>query len=211
MQKFIINEWKAICLFILSVAWIGIFPIWSKWVTSSPLNEPITLYPPGKIVKEIEIRIPENMELALIFERNSHPFDELDRLVGSMGICIKTKVCSKGVPVNISWSIKSKKESHIFSSGIAESFDSNSWSKAEVGRYVADIQAPTGVYIFNAEVLKPVPEFSHIKTRLQIATKPKSSNTWQMGLVWWGTIGRLLIALPVGFFALIHLLLVSKS
>lgn len=206
MTDFVIKQWQALCLLLISAAWIGLLPIWSSWITENPLDEPISLEPPGQITKEIEIRIPENFDFDLVFSRQGQAFEDLKRLVGDMGVCVRPTACSKGVAVPMSWSLTSLETSRVVSSGNAMTRDSHSWSGADVGRSISRIQVPTGRYLFRATVLKPVPELSHIKTRLQISIRGKSSSTWQMGLVWWGALGQVLVAWPLGAYALFLLL-----
>ncbi|MBB1073697.1 hypothetical protein HUU62_04640 [Rhodoferax sp. 4810] len=206
MADFFIKQWKALCLLFISAAWIGLLPVWSSWITENPLDEPISLDPPGQIIKEIETRIPENFDFDLVFSRQGQAFEEVKRLVGDMGVCVPPSRCSKGVAVPISWSLTSLETSRIVSSGNVMTIDSHGWSGADVFRSISKIHVPTGRYLFRADILKSVPELSHIKTRLQISIGGKSASTWQMGLVWWGALGQVLVAWPLGAYALFLLL-----
>jgi len=201
MLRFCTQQWRAISLLVLAALWIGIFPIWSRWVTTNPLDTKISLAPPGKIEQPIIIIIPENYALNLVFERDDISFEQLDTLLGSMRVPKIGETLPPGIRVPIRWSLTSEEKGNVVASGEVDSIGSSGWSRAEVDRHLGYVKAPPGKYIFQADVLRSVPELAHIRTRIAIQLQPKSSSTWQMGLVWWGMIGTYLIAWPAAAYA----------
>ncbi|WP_200384032.1 DUF5625 family protein [Rhodocyclus tenuis] len=206
MARFCVQHWKLIAILAFFVIWITAFPIWSRWVSADPLNTAISLSPPGAIEKKINIPIPENYSFNLIFDRNAIEFEQLKKLVGEMGICTVAEQCSKGIPVPVQWVMKNADTGEITTSGEVESQDSSGWARAHVYRHLGNIRVPPGRYTFTAKVLRPVPELAHITTRIAIQIQPKSATTWQMVLVWWGSICQYLFAWPAAVLATILLL-----
>jgi hypothetical protein len=202
MVKSMKQQWKYLLIAIIAIAWIVIFPMWSNWVTEDPLDALISLNPAGKIEHAIDIRIPEKYELSLIFERAGQPFEKMKTLIGAMGLCKINEPCSKGIPVPIRWSLSDDKSGSSVVGGETISQNSNGWSKADVYRRVGSIQVKPGHYIFRAEIMRNVPELESIKSRLAIKLRPKSSETWQIGLVWWGAIATYIIMWPMMLFSI---------
>ena len=201
MLRFCPQQWRAISLLVIAALWIGLFPLWSRWITTAPLNAPINLAPAGHIEQPIRIVIPERYVLNLVFERDGVPFEKLDTLLGGMRLPKIGEKLPPGIPVSIRWSLTTLEIPNVVASGEVESNGSSGWSAAEVDRHLGYIKAPPGEYIFRAEVLRSVAELSEIRTRIAIQLQPKSSSTWQMGLVWWGMIGTYLIAWPAAAYA----------
>lgn len=206
MHAFCIQQWRLIALLIVAALSIVAFPIWSDWVTKNPFDAVISLSPPGSVREGIEIRIPERYMVQLKFERDEIEFKQLKKLIGAMSVCLPNEECSKGVPVPIRWSLKNGETGTTTASGLVESIDSNGWSRAHVYRAVGVIQVQPGKYIFEAEVTRPVPELAHIRTHIAIEHQPKNSTTWQMGLVWWGSMGYIFLAWPAAVYAIVLLL-----
>lgn len=205
MRTFCLQQWRLIVLLVFLALWIGLFPIWSRWIASDPLNAAISLSPAGTVEEVIQIRIPERYSLDLIFNREGIPLQQLKDSIGESGLCEIEKPCSKGVPVPIRWSLKNMATGDIASSGEIESKDAHGWSSAHVYRYVGIVKVQPGKYAFKAEVLHPVPELAHLKVHIAIHLQPKASTSWQIGLVWWGSIGQFL-AWPAGICVLFVLL-----
>lgn len=206
MLTFCANQWRALSLLVLAALWIGVFPIWSRWVTASPLDMPISLAPAGQVEQPVTIVIPEHYALTLVFERGSVPFEELDTLLGSMRPPKIGEKLTSGIRVPIRWSLTSSEKGNVIASGEVDSSGSTGWSAAEVDRHLGNVQAPPGAYIFRANVLRPVPELAYIRTRIAIQLRPKSSSTWQIGLVWWGSLGTYIVAWPAAAYAAFLLL-----
>jgi hypothetical protein len=201
MRTFCAQQWRVIAVLVLSIVWIAVFPIWSRWVSTDPLNSAISLLPPGAIEENIDVKLPEGYSLHLMFTRNGIPFERLRSTIGAMGVCKIGEQCPKGVPVPIRWSLKSIETGELASSGEVESIDSSGWSAAHVYRNLGTVKVQPGRYAFRAEVLRPVPELANMRTQIAIQLKPKATTTWQMGLVWWGAIGQYLLAWPLVAYA----------
>jgi hypothetical protein len=176
-------------------------------VSSNPLN-PITisLSPPGAVEETIDVVLPENYSLHLMFERDGIAFEQLKSSIGAMGLCKIGEQCAKGIPVPIGWSLKDAETGAIAANGVVESQDSTGWSAAHVYRRLGTVKVQPGRYAFRADVLHPVPELAHLKTYIAIQLQPKGTTTWQMGLVWWGAIGQYLLAWPAAAYAIVLLL-----
>lgn len=206
MCKFCIRQWRLIALLIVAAIWIIVFPVWSNWVTKSPLDAELSLFPPGSIREEIEIRIPERYRMELKFERDGTEFNQLKKVIGASNICLPGEECSTGVPVPVRWSLTNSESGAVVSSGLVETANANGWSRAHVSRFVDLVQVHPGKYIFEADVTRPVPELADIRTRIVIELQPKGSTTWQVGAVWWGSMGYIFWAWPAGVYALVLLL-----
>jgi hypothetical protein len=205
MRTFFTQQWRLIALLALSAGWIALFPAWAQWVSTNPLNTAISLSPPGTVEEKIDVKLRESYSLHLMFERNGIPFERLRNTVGAMGACKVGEQCPKGVPVPIRWSLKRIETGNVASSGEVDSIGSNGWSGAHVYRNLATIKVAPGRYAFRAEVLRPVHELADMRTHIAIELKPKAATTWQMGLVWWGTIGQYLLAWPLIAYAAVLL------
>lgn len=175
-------------------------------MTESPLNTAIDLAAPVKVEKRIKIVIPENYELNFVFERAGVSFEQLRTSIGSMGACRAGDPCPKGVPVPVRWSVHNVETGTAISSGEVETLDSNGWSVANVYRRIGYVKIPKGEYVFRAEVLRPIPELAYLRTRIALQLEPKGGSTWQIGLVWWGSIATYLLAWPAVIYATILLL-----
>ncbi len=206
MRMFFIQQWRLIALLCVTVVWIIVFPVCSDWVTKSPVDTKISLFPPSSIREEIEIRIPERYRMVLKFERDGIEFEHLKKVIGASNICLRGEECSKGVPVPVRWSLMSSDSGEVVSSGLIETDNASGWSRAYVSRFVDLIQVQPGKYIFEAEVTRPVQELADIPTRIVIELQPKQSATWQVGAVWWGSIGHIFLVWPAAIYALVTLL-----
>lgn len=206
MNSFFRRNWPYAAVLLLSSFWLIIFPIWSQWITVDPLNMPVSVATANKVQAEIQIRVPEMYSLHFLFEREGVPFEELKNSIGAMGVCKIGEACSKGVLVPIRWTITPEGDSKPLLGGNVESLDSSGWSQAHVYRSIAQVRVPPGRYLFNAEVLRAVPELAKFRVNIAMALQPKSTSTWQLGLVWWGAIAQYIIALPIAVCAAVVLL-----
>lgn len=207
MRTFLSRQWKLIMLLVLLASWLALFPVWARRVTTNPLDEAITLSPNGKIEKDIRVIIPENYQLNLAFERAGVSFEKMKSLLGDW-TTKDGKPIPSGVVVPIRWSLR-KPNGEVVVSGEVDSFGSIAWSAAEVDRKVGHIKVEPGKYIFSAEILRDVPEFADIKSRISMRLYPKASSTWKITLVWWGIIVNALILWPMAI--VIGLLLLWRA
>lgn len=199
---------KLLALLILTMLWLSLFPAWVHRVTAKPLDDAITLSPSGTINREIEVAIPEHYEINLVFERASLPFQELKTLLGDWAYRDGQPIPS-GVRVPVRWSLKKLHDGSIAASGENDTFGAIAWSAAEVDRKVGGFRVKPGRYLFNAQVLHDVPALAHIGTRLSINLPSKASSTWQMTLVWWGSIASYIVVWPAA--AVIAMLLILQA
>lgn len=197
MLGFLRRQWILVCIAVLACGWLIAFPLWSQWVTAEPLRAPILLAPAGSVEANIQIRVAETHSLSFLFERDGIPFANLQAIIGAMGMCKVGEVCSKGVPVPISWSLAPRGQDKLVAAGDTVTSDSTGWSQEHVYRLISRVRVPPGQYVFKAEVLRPVPELSGVRTSIALQIEPKATSTWQLGLVWWGTAATYLVVLPV--------------
>lgn len=195
MRSFLSGQRKLVMLLAVIALWLSLFPIWVHRITEKPLDEVITLAPRGAISKEIRVVIPESYALNLVFERANLPFEQLKLLLGDW-VYRNGKPIPSGVTVPIRWVLIDVDTSAIAASGEIDSFGSIGWSAAEVDRQVGHIRVAPGRYLFTAEILRDVPELAHIRTRLSMQLRPKASSTWQMTLVWWGSLANFFLVWP---------------
>lgn len=205
MRLFLFEQRKLVALLAVIVLWLSLFPIWVHWITASPLDDAITLSPRGKISKEIRMVIPESYALNLVFECSNIPCEQLKTLIGHGGYK-DGKPIPSGVKVPIRWALKEVPGGSVIASGEIDSFGSIAWSATEVYRHVGGFRVAPGRYLFTAEILRDVPELAHIKTHLSMQLPSDGFSTWQMSLVWWGSIANLLLIGPVAIIIAIILL-----
>lgn len=192
---------------ILALLWIIFFPIWSQWISESPLKpKNITLSPPSTIEENIEIRLPEEFEINLMFYREGIKFEKLKKYIGSMGLCATREECYKGIVVPIRWGLIDKKTGIVSAQGEVETQDASGWSGTHVYRHIGTFQIPPGEYTFKAEILRDIPELSFLPANIAISIPAKRSTTWQMSLAWWGNIGIILVAYPMLIYSFCILL-----
>jgi hypothetical protein len=181
--------------------------MWIQWITAAPLMTPISLTTVEELQIPMQVRVAETYSLHFLFERDGVAFEELKSSIGDMGLCLQGEACSEGVPVPIRWSITPAGDNKPLLSSEMETKDSNGWSRAHVSRFIADLHLDPGHYIFKANVLRAVPELTKLKTSIAIELQPKHSSSWQLSLVWWGSIAQYIITLPVVVWSAIALLL----
>lgn len=205
ISTFFSKHRKLIALLILIVLWLSIFPIWMRWVTENPLDEPISLAPRGVLQKEVRVVIPENYELNFVFERAGISFDQLKVLLGD-AVYRNGKIIPSGIRVPIRWSLRSASGGEVVASGEIDSFGLMAWGGSTVDRSVGHVRVDPGRYIFNAEILRDVQELAHIKTRISMRLTPKAGSTWQIGLVWWGQVANLVLIRPAAAIIVLFLM-----
>jgi len=199
-NKYKITYRGLIAAFVLLVSWLVLFSVWARWVTTVPLNEPISTEPPGKIEKLIRIPVKTKYSLCLVFERAGHPFEELKTLIGDFG-----KIPT-GERVPIRWSMHPLKSGKPIASGEVDSFGANAFSKNEIERRVGILEMEPGQYVFRAEITRTLPKLAHIRTRVSLEPAHNAGG-WQFGLVWFGSIINYLMLGPMAFITGLILLL----
>ena len=156
----------------------------------------------------VRILIPEVYELNLVFERAGHEFEELNALLGTWGYR-DGKPIPSGVHVPVRWSLVNSATGAIAAAGEIDSFGSVAWSASEVDRRLATVSVSPGNYKFSAQVLRDVSELAQFKCRLAMQLRPKASSTWQITLVWWGSLANFLLVWPT--IAVLSLLLLWRA
>src|SRR5437660_12056970 len=93
-------RWKLFVILALAVI-AFLFIAWSEYLQKPPLQESISLDPPGSIEREIRIPVPEQYALELEFSRDGHSYDEMKSLIGDL------LDRTAGVAGPLAWSISS--------------------------------------------------------------------------------------------------------
>lgn len=208
MNSFLRAHWLPLLALAILLVWQGLFPIWSTAITKPPLDVPIALNPKGSVDEAVRILIPEVYELNLVFERAGHEFEELNALLGTWGYR-DGKPIPSGVHVPVRWSLVNSATGAIAAAGEIDSFGSVAWSTSEVDRRLATVSVSPGNYKFSAQVLRDVSELAQFKCRLAMQLRPKASSTWQITLVWWGSLANFLLVWPT--IAVLSLLLLWRA
>lgn len=200
MREFLRKQRRLLLLLALLAIWLSLFTAWAYWVTAEPLDEPIALAPAGMIDRDIHVVVPEHYTLVLRFMRAGRSPEQWRTLRD--GIASTTT----GIPVPIRWSLTSVSNGRAVASGEIDAIGAYRWSSSDIDREIGEIHVPSGRYRFKAQVLRDVPEFAHIDTRLAMTGTPKASSTWQISLVWWGTIANMMLLGPLAILLLLLLL-----
>jgi hypothetical protein len=201
VRNFLTRQWRYVILLIVSVAWLTVFPVWSKWITRNPLDVAVSMSSPLPIEKTVKLVIRESYELNFAFERAGVTFEKLREVIGKMGLCRTNEVCSKGIVIPISWSLSEAETGAVIAAEKVDSQDSTGWSSASVFRRIGVINVPKGTYIFRASLPSPIMELSSMRVRIVMQLRPKEARSWQMMVVWWGSLGASFAAWPVAVFS----------
>ncbi|WP_424195763.1 DUF5625 family protein [Ampullimonas aquatilis] len=161
------------------------------------MDEIISIAKHGSIERQIKIVVPERYELVLVFERSGVQFEQLRQLLGDWAYNKDGTPIPSGVRIPVRWSLANAKDGTIIRTDELETFGSIGWSAVAAERFVAYIQVPTGTYLFNAKILRDVPEFANIHTRLKMQLPPKAATTWQVSFVWLGGLVNFFIGWPI--------------
>ncbi|UVE16325.1 DUF5625 family protein [Pseudomonas sp. LS44] len=196
MLEFILKQRALLAVLSIAILWSVLFTIWTKWIRTIPLNEEITLIAGSTIEKEVRIVIPELYRVNFLFDRTGAPDKDLRSLVGNWG-ALRGKVIPSGVIIPIQWSLHSSKNGAVVATDTINSFGSAGYTSNNFYRPAGHFKAPTGRYFFKATILRDVPEFKNIKTRISLEPIPGFSSTWQLTLAFWGDIVTVLLVLPI--------------
>ena len=200
MHGFLRKQRRLLLVLALLATWLALFSVWSRWVTAEPLDEPIALAPAGMIDREIHIVVPEHYTIVMRFMRAGRSSEQWRTLRD--GIASTTA----GILVPVRWSLTSVSNGRAVASGEIDAIGAYRWSSSDIDREIGGIRVPSGRYRFKAQVLRDVPEFAHIDTRLAMTGTPKASSTWQISLVWWGSIVNMMLVGPLMVILLLVLL-----
>jgi len=96
---------RRVALVVVLLVWIGGVATLEWLVDQPPLEQPISLDPPGVIDTKIWVPLRERYFLVFEFSRQGHSVEELEQLIGNSA----SSAMADGVPVAISWSLTSSK------------------------------------------------------------------------------------------------------
>lgn len=201
MQSFLFSQRRLVGIFLVSVFLVSAFQIWSDWVLATPLNAAISLSSPSKVSRQIYIPISsQTYQLELLFDRNNLPFEDLKRVVGAMGVCQIGESCSTGVVAPMRWTLE--RDGKLILQDQVNSTNSHGWSSKQISRRLGNINVPSGAYLFRAEVLKSIPEFTGITAHISMKTsRLSSSNGWHVAVILIGELLKYLLILPLVLYA----------
>lgn len=179
---------------------------WSAWITRKLIDVPLSLSQPVAVAQDIYVPIQESYELSFVFPRYPHGTEDMRAFLDGEGY-FEGRWSASGAPIPIRWLLTNSKDGHIVASGVTNASHASGWSNTLVWRHVAYIKAPPGHYRFQAKVLQSVLDLRNTAPRLTLALSGgKEAATWQLSLVFWGTIVSTLAVLPLGAILLIVLL-----
>ena len=179
----------------------------THFYSKPPLETPVTLGAPQKITKEIFIPANQNYDLTFQFMKHGHNFEELDKIIGSSVYNKNYDLIPSGIAIPVHWSLYSKEANKLVASGEKNTCCGSSYTREEIGRAIDKFSVPSGNYIFELEVLKPIPEFTNIHTNIKISYRPKDDSEWPSSYMWWGMLFNTLIALPLSIYCIAKLLI----
>ena len=118
---------RRVALVVVLLVWIGGVMTLEARVDQSPLEQHISLDPPGVIDTKIWIPLRESYFLLFEFSRQGYSLEQLKQLLGDSA----PSTMSDGVPVAISWSLTSSKTKAIVAQGTAVAKGVWAWGGGE--------------------------------------------------------------------------------
>ncbi len=191
--------WPAIRRRVVSVVallfWIGGISALVWLISRSPLEQAISLDPPGVVDTRIWIPLRARYFLLFEFSPQGHSVEQLKQLIGDRG-----RRETDGVPVAISWSLTSSKTKAVVIQGTAVAKGVLGWGD-KVSRWVGALDVEPGQYQFHAMILSPVPQLASIPTRLKLWNIFfKMSGAWQSSALFFGALFTVWIVTPTVLF-----------
>lgn len=204
-MKFKLSSILWIFCFTVSIAWILLLPIYADYATQPPLIEPFSLRTHEKIEKLVYTPVAGTYAMDILFARDKD-IETMGRIVGDMGVCAvgANKPCSQGDTAIIRWQIKSLDNS-IDISEDAVARDANSYSRNEISRSISKVYLPSGYYQLSVEVVSSTDDLSSLTSKITLHLRPKDSGSPAIGYIWWGSIFRILLAIPLAILSCIML------
>jgi hypothetical protein len=175
-------------LILLCLHFVGHY-IFVKYYSVQPFEGPIALNPAGKISNLIEIRMPQRYVMDLVFCREGHDLEKLNKLIG--GVYIEER---KGIIIPVKWSLKAVRTNEIVLQNQVQTQGAHGWSRKYVNRFIGNITVKPGAYNLEVEILQSIPELQGVDTRIQLAYITKNGTTWHSGYMWWGMIFNYFVA-----------------
>ncbi len=185
MNDFISANAVALLILAFSVLWLIVSACWSWWVESPPLDQTISLSPPGTLETAVTVRIGDQYWLWLNFERGGLSLDALREKTGGMttGPDGKT-VENAGTPVTVRWQMTAKGGGEPVFAGEVRSTGAASAADATIGRLLGRAEVRSGRYSFTAEIVGDTPEFAGAQTRLTLVLDEAKGHSWALKLGW---------------------------
>jgi hypothetical protein len=184
-------RWRVV-LVVTLLFWMGGISALVWLVSKSPLEQPISLDPPGVIDTSIWIPLRSRYTLLFEFSAQRQSVEQLRKLIGDQG--------TDGVPIALAWSLTSRRTKAVVNQGTAVT-KGGQGSGDKASRWVGEIDFEPGQYQFRARILSPVPQLASISARLKLWNIFfKMSGTWQANALFLGAIATMWIVTPTVLF-----------
>jgi hypothetical protein len=152
-------RWRVI-LVVALLFWIGGIVVLAWLIDRSPLEQPISLDPPGAIDTRIWIPLRARYTLLFEFSPQGHSAEQLKKLIGELD--------TDGVPIALSWTLTSSKTNTVVIRGSAVAKGRGRDSGGTLFRSVDALDVEPGQYQFRATILNPVPQLASLSARLEL-------------------------------------------
>lgn len=169
------------------------FSLWRDWITTYPLDVPITLSQAQAIDEPLAIRAPDYNQLIIRFtDQNRQTLDAL----AAFG---KAHVLP---PVTVQWKLLTP-DGAVIDQGSAQTGKVGGWASDFVDHELGTVHypQPVGHYRFEAQVVSPDRAYSQINAHLMLDAFPKSASDWRFELLFSGMYAQVLVIWPLGVFA----------
>ena len=185
MNNFILTNAVALLILAFSVLWLICSALWSWWVEAPPLKQAIALSPPGKIEAPVKVRISDEYELWLNFERAGLSLKTLAEKTGGMSAGSDGQpVETPGIPVSVRWQLSARSGGNPVFAGELQSTGANSSSRAAIGRLLGRGNIPAGNYLFNAEIVGDAAELHDVPANLTLLLEPEKGHSLAVKIDW---------------------------
>jgi hypothetical protein len=189
------QKFKRCCLrwtlFTLGMAVLSsAFSLWRDWITTDPLDVPITLSQAQIIDESVEIRAPDYTQLIIRFTGLNR------QTLNTLAAFDKAHVLP---PVTVQWKLLTP-DGVVIDQGDAHTGKVDGWASDFVDHELGTIHypQPTGHYRFQAQVVSPDPAYSQINAHLMLDAHAKSASDWRFELLFFAMYGQVLVIWPLG-------------
>jgi hypothetical protein len=185
MNEFISANAVALLILAFSVLWLICSALWSWWVEAPPLKQAIALSPPGKIETPVKVRISDEYELWLNFERAGLSLEALSEKTGGMRAGSDGQpVENPGIPVCVRWQLSARSGGEPVFAGEMRSTGANASSNAVIGRLLGRGEIPAGHYLFSAEIADDAAELREVPANLTLLLEPEKGHSLAVKIDW---------------------------
>ena len=166
------------------------FSLWRDWITTDPLDVPITLYQAQTIDEPVEIRAPDYNRLIIRFT------DLNQRTLNALAAFDKADVLP---PVTVQWQLLTT-DGVVIDQGNAPTGKVEGWASDFVDHELGIVHypQPVGHYRFQAQVVSPDRAYSQINAHLMLDAYPKSASDWRFEFLYSGMYAQVLVLWPLG-------------